>query len=384
MSKRFTWGTPRYTTLVQNGLPANRLDVAIMGDGYAADDMHLFYEDVDAIIAEFHAVEPMASYIQHFNFHRVDVVSHQSGINDRWQKPPVKVKSALGTHFSFIAERRLVGPDPWVWHVANQSGVPWDSVLVVCNTPRRGGATLFTMGVGYASRNSSDFPRIMIHEAGHSIAKLMDEYTGELPDMPFFEGRSLPNLLPFANITTNGKNPKWKVWVEEETACPTPGADRCTPATVGAFEGAGYTNFGVYRPTVDCIMKRHYAQFCPVCREQWIKRIYRKSTIADAFSPQENGLHVPHGATMRFEANVIRPKYIHTTWRIKQKAQRGWTTAQQTIDYEPFALHLPEAAHGRTHWQIECALEDHHPWLRKPDVIKATRQTHSWRIVAEL
>ena len=54
---------------------------------------------------------------------------------------------------------------------------PVDSVLSLSAIRRGGRATLFTMGVGYASsRNSYDFPRIMIHEAGHSIAKLMDEY----------------------------------------------------------------------------------------------------------------------------------------------------------------------------------------------------------------
>ena len=37
--------------------------------------------------------------------------------------------------------------------------------------------------VAYASRNSSDFPEIMIHEAGHTIARLMDEYEGDLPDI---------------------------------------------------------------------------------------------------------------------------------------------------------------------------------------------------------
>lgn len=379
---RFRWGAPRFTTVVDNGPSHNRLDVAILGDGYAEDDMPLFYADAAQIIDEFRAVEPLKTYFDHFNFHRVDVISHQSGVTDRWQKPPVRVRSALGTHFSFIAERRLVGPDPWVWYVASQSGVPWDSVLVVCNTPRRGGATLFTMGIGYASRNSSDFPRIMIHEAGHSIAKLMDEYTGELPDFPLFRGRSLPNFLPFANVTTNGKRPKWKVWVEAQTACPTPGADRCGPEIVGAFEGAAYTNFGVYRPTTDCIMKRHYASFCPVCREQWIKRIYRKSVIADRFAPDVDRVWAPPGAAIRFEADVIRPKQIHTTWQLKQPGQRGWWVVQESADYKPFTLQLPQDSSGTTRWQVRCTLEDHHPWLRKPDAIRATRQTRAWRVVA--
>ena len=79
--------------------------------------------------------------------------------------------------------------------VATMAGVPWDQILVVVNAPRRGGATLATMTVAYASRNSSDFPRIMIHEAGHTIAGLIDEYKGDLPDVDFAKGWSLPNIL---------------------------------------------------------------------------------------------------------------------------------------------------------------------------------------------
>ncbi|MCB0806110.1 MAG: hypothetical protein KDC05_09960, partial [Bacteroidales bacterium] len=36
---------------------------------------------------------------------------------------------------------------------------------------------------------------------------------------------------------------------------------------VGAFEGAGYLQYGYYRPYADCIMfTRNKQQFCPVCQ----------------------------------------------------------------------------------------------------------------------
>jgi hypothetical protein len=35
---------------------------------------------------------------------------------------------------------------------------------------------------------------------------------------------------------------------------------------VGAFEGAGYTSQGLYRPALDCIMfSKGSKPFCPVC-----------------------------------------------------------------------------------------------------------------------
>lgn len=377
------WGNPRYETLVDHGDPRRRLDIAILGDGYTQEEMPLFYEDVNRIIQAFHEIEPMQSYIQHFNFHRVNVMSQQSGVDDRWQKPPVKRRSALGTHFSWLNERRLVGPDPWVQFVAWRAGVPWDSLLVVVNTPRRGGATLFTMGVGYASRNSSDFPRIMIHEAGHAIAKLADEYGGELPDIKLLRGRSLPNILPFANVSTNLKRPKWAAWLSQEVARGRPTPEENAPFDcVGAFEGASYVNFGVYRAQPTCMMKRHSSDFCCVCQEQWIKRIYRRSPISDGFSPASGwgrpALRVNPYTPLTFEAQVIHGEHIHTTWRISERFEREWQVRQFTTDYAPFTGRFVPG-----HWLVECVLEDRNPKIRKPGVHRATRQRHRWWVISQ-
>lgn len=371
---KFEWGNPRYTTLVNNGDPDKRLDVTILGDGYAADDMHLYYQDVDSIIQSFHDIEPMKSYINHFNFHRVDVISQQSGVNDRWAKPKFKTKSALGSHFSIIDQRRLVGWDWRVWQVARRSGVPFDSLLVVVNTPRRGGATRFWMTVGYASRNSSDFPRIMIHEAGHSIAKLMDEYDYSLPAIPLLKGRSLPIPLPFANVTTWGRKPKWQEWIEPATPCPTPVAEDVPMSCIGAFEGASYCKYGAYKPTQECLMRVHSQPFCPICQEQWIKRIYRKSPIADAFAP-ERKIDVRVGDMVTFSAELVRPNaHIHTTYRLRAGL---WHDLQMTHEYEPLTHQFTQA--GR--YTIELTLEDHSHKIRKPDVHAASRLTHQWQIV---
>lgn len=380
---KLTWGQPRYTTLVDNGDPARRLDVAILGDGYAAGDMPMYYHDVDSIVRAFHDIEPMKSYIRHFNFHRVDVISAESGVSDCWSDPPIRRRSALGANFSFLNERRLVGPDPWVELVALRSGAPWDGLLVVVNTPRRGGATLFlTMGVGYASRNSSDFPRIIIHEAGHVIARLADEYGGELPDMKFLKGRSLPNFLPYPNVSTNLKNPKWRAWLSSDVtrARPTP-EEESPPDRVGIFEGGSYVNFGVYRPQSTCMMKRHSAEFCAVCQEQWIKRIYRFSNISDGFTPQfgplQRSIRTDPYTPVAFAAQVVHDNDIHTTWRIRERFELDWTVRQFTQDYAPFTTRLVPG-----HWVVECILEDHSPKIRQPRVHRASRQRHRWRIIS--
>jgi hypothetical protein len=66
-----TWGTPRFTTLVDNGPPDKRLDVAIIGDGYTAAQQGMFNDDSRQVIEAFGRIEPMRSYLKHFNFHRI-------------------------------------------------------------------------------------------------------------------------------------------------------------------------------------------------------------------------------------------------------------------------------------------------------------------------
>jgi hypothetical protein len=373
---KLEWGNPRFTTLVNNGPADNRLDVAILSDGYSADEMTMFAEDAATVVQAFHDIEPMRTYIRHFNFHRVDVISQQSGCSDRWAKPPVKVNSALGAYFSRLSERRLVGWDWRVKQVAMRSGVPHDALLVIVNTPRRGGATRFSMKVGYASRNSSDFPRIMIHESGHCIAKLMDEYDYTLPALPLLQGRTLGNILPFANVDTNGKNPKWSEWIPPGTKLPTPLTDKMTQENIGAFEGASYVKYGAYKPTPDCMMRRHSQPFCPICQEQWIKRIYMHTRPVDRWLPLP-GVTGKVGQEIAFSALLVRPNPANqrTVWRI-QTPQGTWETRQVTDDY----AHLTTSFPVRGSWRVMCTIDDRSPKLRKSDVIKQSEQSNTWRV----
>lgn len=363
---RVTFPPTPYTTLVNNGTPSNRLDIAILGDGFTESELPLFYDDCDKIVDAFHSLQPFKSYWKHLNFHRVNSISPQSGCDDRWVKPKVRVKSALGAHFSLLNERRLIGWDWRVWQVARKSGVPFDALLVVVNTPRRGGATRFWMTVGYASRNSSDFPRLMVHEAGHAIAKLADEYDYELPEFRFLQGRSFPNILPFANVDTNGRNPKWKAWTEDGT-CQT-------------CEGGTYTKFGAFRPSQNCMMEASHYDYCPVCQEQWIKRIYKKSKIIDRFLPKGKVV-ASIGENIQFSAKPVSPTHISdikTDWHIRY-GLGNWRLAQATPYYEP----LNQRFQKKGPWSVRCTLQDHGSKIRKWDVINQSQQQHDWSITVE-
>ncbi|MCA9565733.1 MAG: hypothetical protein KC561_19685, partial [Myxococcales bacterium] len=59
--------------------PAQALDIVILGDGYAEEELDLFAEHAEAAMNGFLAVEPYASFSDRLNFFRVDAISRESG-----------------------------------------------------------------------------------------------------------------------------------------------------------------------------------------------------------------------------------------------------------------------------------------------------------------
>jgi hypothetical protein len=61
--------------------------------------------------------------------------------------------------------------------------------------------------------------------------------------------------------------------VEDGTPIPTPNTEEYE-SVLGAFEGGGYVEKGVYRPKQDCTMKSIVVDnFCPVCKRAIVQMI---------------------------------------------------------------------------------------------------------------
>src|SRR5215218_1890976 len=68
-----------FETIINNGSAVNRVDIAILGDGYTSSQMGKYRNDVQAAMTQFFNIEPFREYRNFFNVHRIDVVSSQSG-----------------------------------------------------------------------------------------------------------------------------------------------------------------------------------------------------------------------------------------------------------------------------------------------------------------
>jgi hypothetical protein len=180
-------------------------------------------------------------------------------------------------------------------------------MVILMNERTYGGGGIYNLYTTVSADNSFA-GYIMIHEMGHHLAALADEYytssvSYEIPEI---------KVEPWeTNITAmfNKNDLKWKELVESGTPLPTPwnkeqfdkagyaiqkerDSIRAAMAPesvmedlfrrqmkeedsyfdkeqyrdkVGAFEGAGYMARGLYRPQIDCIMYTRHLVFCKVC-----------------------------------------------------------------------------------------------------------------------
>jgi IgA Peptidase M64 len=96
------WGAA-VTTVLNNGDPANRVDLAILGDGYTAAEMSRYAAQAQQLVQALFAQEPFLEYQRYFNVHRIDVVSAESGADHPEWTPPALKNTALGATYACAA-----------------------------------------------------------------------------------------------------------------------------------------------------------------------------------------------------------------------------------------------------------------------------------------
>jgi hypothetical protein len=298
--------TNKVDIIAEKGPASQKVDLVILGDGYSKNEMEKFRKDAGRLSGYLMNAEPFKSRINDFNIRAIETPGESSGVN----KPHHGIfkRTPLGIHYgTFGSERYALSFDnKTIRDVASQ--VPYDLMVILINERTYGGGGIYNLYTTVAADNKfSEY--IMIHEMGHHMAALADEYytsavAYEAPDI---------KVEPWeTNLTAlfDKNNLKWKDLVENGTPLPTPWnkeafdkfgysiqkqrdslrasmvpenimedlftrqmdqennffAKEKYRNQVGAFEGAGYLARGLYRPQIDCIMYTRHLQFCKVCR----------------------------------------------------------------------------------------------------------------------
>lgn len=248
--------------LLKNGSNEECIDIAILGEGYTEQELQTFYKDAEAAYESIFSYEPFKSLKNKFNVIAVASTSTDSGVSIPGKKE--WKNTAFGSHFNtFYSDRYLTTNQVKSVHNC-LAGIPYEHIIILANTEQYGGGGIYNAFTLTTAHHKS-FSPVVVHEFGHSFGGLGDEY--------YYEGDTFSDTYPFdvepweANITTMADfDSKWKDMLSSGTPCPTPEA-KYQQYPVGAYEGAGYSAKGIYRPAVDCRMKTNTATtFCPVCQ----------------------------------------------------------------------------------------------------------------------
>ncbi len=293
--------------LHERGAPEAKLDLLILGDGYTAAQRDKFERDARRLLAVFFSTSPFKERENDINVWGLMPASTDSGIS----RPSDHIyrRTALGTTYDTFDSERYVLTEENRKLRDIAANAPYEAIEIVTNSQTYGGGGIYNLYSTVAA-DSEWASYIFVHEFGHHLAGLADEYyTSDVAYLPPAE-----KVEPWEPNVTALLDPlklKWRDLVSPGTPIPTPwpkdefenfqtlGQEKrralraahrpesemnalfkeelarntallngpSLKGKVGAYEGANYEARGYYRPQSDCIMfTRDAVGFCAVCR----------------------------------------------------------------------------------------------------------------------
>ncbi|MEN8152470.1 MAG: M64 family metallopeptidase [Acidobacteriota bacterium] len=305
------------------GDPSKKVDLVIIAEGYRAEDENKLKRDLEKVKKTFFSQQPYKKEKDKFNINCVFKPSKDSGPDEPRQK--IFRDTAISATFNSLGSSRylLTEDNRSLRNIASM--VPYDAIIIMVNSKRYGGGGIYNSFCTFTSDNRQT-SYLLLHEFGHSFSGLADEYySSSVAYNDFYPKGSEPVE---ANITAllDPENLKWKDYVTEGIKIPTPWgkteydekskkfrkkraalnkkiekmsknnfpkfaikkvkaeldelieknrkdtksffSDNKLKDSVGAFEGAGYSSEGLYRPMLDCIMfSIGQKPYCRVCEK---------------------------------------------------------------------------------------------------------------------
>ena len=345
-------------TIINNGTAANRVDVAILGDGYTSSEMAKYRTDVLQFVQAMFAQDPYLEYQRYFNVHRVDVTSNQSGA-DHPERGSF-VDTAFDANYNCAGTQRLICvAQNKVFAALQRSLSPnqYDIALVIVNDAEYGGSG---GSVAVASTHILGV-EIILHELGHSFGLLRDEYGGSQC------GTVTEPNSPNITTMTSRSQIKWGHWIDASTPVPTTNP---APGVPGLFVGGLFCDNGYHRPTADSKMRTLGRPFDQINTEQLVKRIYNVVSPIEDGSPSLNSVSLNNGESQLFLVNSPNPlsHSLNVTWFIDGQRQGAGKTFFLNASFLTPGIH-----------SLDALVKDNTSWVRV-DTEQLLSDTRHWTI----
>lgn len=278
-----------WTDIARTGPSANRVDVVVMGDGYELTKQDSLDRYANYVPDLFERHRVFGEYYSYHNFLRANVYSAESGIDGYGRDFDTalgagNVNKRAGGHVGVDRARVMAMLDEMPEH----DGLA--IVFVRGTAPGTGGGGVATI----AGRPESD---TLIHEWGHAFGGLGDEYSDDVG----YTGDPRESV----NVSTDADPARvpWRHWIEAGVK------------GVGVHQGAAGRAQGAYKPTVRGCAMQDGREFCVVCREALVLRIYSLVDPIESCAPAAQAMERAGGveallaeAPLDFELHVMRPE----------------------------------------------------------------------------
>lgn len=230
-----------------------RINIVIVPDGYTYEQKSIMETHAAAMVDDFRARTPYKEHDKLLNYILVYAYSVDAGTDQC--DCGIVVDTAMGTRFPTGSTSCGHSDNRCLYYgggcdsngttniaTAELRAPAKDVTVIMVNTPRYGGCggsrAVYSAGI-------SSGTEIALHELGHSLAGLADEYVSS---------DGCGGGAGGINTSTNPLVGAWPEWAGEL------GAPR---------EGAQYWSECVYRPLGNCEMRELFQPFCPVCNQRW-------------------------------------------------------------------------------------------------------------------
>lgn len=316
-----------FVTLISNGPPGNRIDLVAVGDGYLATELGTYATHAINGINRLFLQRPFSDYATFFNVHRVDVVSPDSGV-DHDPTYPTWRNTALHMGFFCSNIERLLCVNVGVAYNYALNAPDVNQVLAIANSGKYGGAGYTSSELATFAGGNSSAPEIAIHELGHSLGNLADEY--DYGDGATYTGGepSSGNLSTLTSSQMAAAGSKWAAWLGT--------SDPLYDGLQSTFQGGGYYQFGMYRPSSNSKMRSLGRPFNLPSTEALIIEFYHSVRPIDDSTPAG----VPLNPDAVIEAQLVQPvsHMLTVRWILDGATIIGATESQldlATLSFSP-------------------------------------------------
>ncbi len=317
--KSFSVFNVKSTETIKGRTDGIGVDYVIIGDGFKEDELDLFKQKAQEFSDYILNYDPvLTAQSKLWNIHLINLVSKESGAdNSDDSNTPELVNTGLDAYFNCNNIQRLLCINQSkVNYIVGKHFPQFDKVLVIVNSKSYGGA-----GGNYATASINPYGKqIAIHELGHSFAGLADEYEYGRTNAPATEPAE-PNIT----INNDPQTVKWKKWLPEDN--------------IDIFEGGGYVEHGVYRPTEDSLMRTLGKPLYQVNLEAWTLALYHIVGGYITKTPEKDDLILWGGTDYDFSIELsLGTNMQRVEWYVDGVKQEGisddttlFTYGKQTV-----------------------------------------------------